>query len=91
MFYVYIIVSEVDGSLYTGQTNDLKKRIHKHNQGYVIATKSKKPFRLGYFEQFSTRKEAMWREWELKKKWNTVRKKKLVSEFNQERLKEFSE
>jgi hypothetical protein len=28
----------------------------------------------------------MWREWELKKKWNTERKKKLISEFDQSKL-----
>jgi putative endonuclease len=68
--------------LYTGQTNDLSERLIRHNSGQVPSTKGKGPFRLGYYEEFQSRSEAMWREWELKKKWNTGRKKKLVGSFN---------
>ncbi len=53
----------------------------------VLTTRSKAPFRLGYYEAYETRSEAMWREWELKKKWNTARNKKVVSEFDQSKLK----
>ena len=88
MFYVYILVSHLDSSLYTGQTNDLKDRFRKHNLGYIKSTKFKKPYTLGYFEIFATRKEAMIREWELKKKWNTDRKKKLISDFDPNKIKE---
>ena len=80
-FFVYILQSEVDGSLYTGQTNNLNERLKRHNNGLIRSSKSKAPFKLGYVECYETRAEAMWREWELKKKWNTDRKKKLVREF----------
>jgi len=86
MFFVYILVSKVDGSLYTGQSNDLKKRFHQHNSGFVKTTKFKRPYELGYYKIFPTRKEAMFREWELKKKWNTERKKKLIAEFNRSKI-----
>ncbi|MBW7887810.1 MAG: GIY-YIG nuclease family protein [Bacteroidetes bacterium] len=82
MFYVYILVSQKDGSLYTGQTNDLKKRLKKHNAGNSKSTKSKTPYDLGYFEIIQTRAEAMWREWELKKQFSTEYKKKLIAEFD---------
>jgi putative endonuclease len=81
-FHVYILVSEKDGKLYTGQTSDLADRLVRHNSGQVPSTKGKGPFRLGYHEEFQTRSEAMWREWELKKKWNTERKKKLIDSFD---------
>jgi len=70
-----------DGSLYTGQTSNLQVRIEQHNKGRVKATRTKAPYRLGYFESFDTRAKAMWREWEFKKKWNTERKKKLMDGF----------
>ena len=80
-YFVYILVSQKDGSLYTGQTNNLEKRLLRHNKRLVKTTKSKAPYRVGYFEEFDTRAKAMWRELELKKKWNTNRKKKLIQEF----------
>ena len=86
-YYVYILVSRVDGSLYTGQTEDLEGRLKRHNAGQIHSTKGKKPYDLGYFEENQTRAEAMWREWELKKKWNTERKKKLIASFDRSRTK----
>ena len=78
----------VDGTLYTGQTQNLKERFRRHNGGLVKATRSRAPYRLAYFEVYRTRAEAMWREWELKKKWNTQRKKKLIELFDTSKLKE---
>jgi putative endonuclease len=89
-YFVYILESQVDSSLYTGQTNDLKERLRRHNSGLVKATRSKSPYRLGYFEVYPTRADAMWREWELKKKWNTDRKKKLIENFDKTKLNEIS-
>ncbi len=86
MYCVYILVSKVDGSLYTGQTDELSKRVKRHNKGLVKVTKAKRPYQLGYFESFPTRREAMWREWQLKKQWNTERKKKLVASFEKSRV-----
>ncbi len=87
-FFVYVLESERDATMYTGQTSNLRGRVERHNKGLVKATKGKAPLRLVYFEEFGTRGEAMWREWELKKKWNTERKKKLIRGFDPERLKE---
>ena len=42
--------SKKDGKLYIGFTDDLKKRVHLHNSGDVIATKSRRPVILVYFE-----------------------------------------
>jgi putative endonuclease len=82
VFYVYILVSLLDSSLYTGQTNHLPERLKRHNRGNVKTTKQKAPYRLAYFEAYPTRSQAMWREWEFKTKWNTERKKKLITSFD---------
>ena len=61
------IVECCDGTLYTGWTKDLERRITAHNLGKGAKyTKSRRPVKLVYFEKFSCREEAMRREWEIK-------------------------
>ncbi|MEK9134811.1 MAG: GIY-YIG nuclease family protein [Patescibacteria group bacterium] len=67
-YYVYILKSLKDGNFYTGYTSNLKNRINAHNSGKVKSTKHRKPFILIKSEEFGSRKEAMWREWQLKSK-----------------------
>lgn len=56
-----------DGSLYCGWTNHLEERIRAHNEGRGAKyTKSRRPVELVYFETFSTKQDAMRREWEIK-------------------------
>ncbi|GJQ20480.1 MAG: GIY-YIG domain-containing protein [Bacteroidia bacterium] len=86
MFIVYILKSLVDGSLYTGQTKDIKDRLSRHNRGLIKTTKGRAPYELGYFEEFVTRRQAMWREWELKKRYNTDRKKRLIADFDHKKI-----
>lgn len=57
-----------DGSLYTGYTNDLEKRIRAHNLGKGARyTRSRRPVELVYYEEYATREEAMSREWHIKR------------------------
>ncbi len=64
--YAYILKCS-DGSYYCGYTNDLEKRIEKHNQGKGAKyTRARLPVALVYFEEFDTKEEAMSREWHLK-------------------------
>jgi putative endonuclease len=65
-YFVYIIQSQVNGSLYIGQTRDLQDRLIRHNQGRSRYTKAKRPWTLLYSEQFKTGSEASKRESELK-------------------------
>lgn len=76
-FFIYIL-SCSDGSLYTGYTNDIEKRIETHRKGlgskYVRAHL---PCSLIYSESFVTKSEAMKREkeiksWEREKKIRTL-------------------
>ena len=67
MNYTYIVKCS-DGSLYTGWTNNLEKRIKDHNAGRGAKyTKARRQVVLVYKEEFPTKQEAMKREWEIKR------------------------
>lgn len=67
MNYTYILKCS-DGTLYTGWTNDLDKRLAAHNSGRGAKyTKGRTPVTLAYFEVFETREEAMRRECAIKR------------------------
>lgn len=75
MNYTYILRC-ADGTLYTGWTNDLNKRIELHNAGRGAKyTRSRRPVSLFYYESFVTREEAMRRECAIKR---LSRKQKLA-------------
>ncbi len=66
MNYTYILKC-ADGTLYTGWTNDIEKRLKAHNAGKGAKyTKGRRPVQLVYSEEFETREEAMKREYEIK-------------------------
>lgn len=67
MNYTYILKCS-DGSLYTGWTNDLNKRLEAHNKGMGAKyTKNRLPVDIVYYEEFQTKEEAMKREYQIKK------------------------
>ena len=67
MNVVYILECS-DGTLYTGWTNNLEKRIKEHNSGKGAKyTRGRLPVMLKYHEVFSTKEEAMKREYAIKK------------------------
>lgn len=65
--YTYIVQC-ADGSLYTGWTTDLLRRLHEHNGTKAGAkyTHSKRPAELVFYERYETKQEAMRREYEIK-------------------------
>ena len=64
--YTYLLRCS-DGTLYTGWTNDLQKRLRAHNAGTASKyTRSRRPVELVWWEEFATREEAMRREWQVK-------------------------
>ncbi|MBU4348327.1 GIY-YIG nuclease family protein [Patescibacteria group bacterium] len=46
MFYVYILKSKKDNSLYIGKTNNIERRIQEHNSGHTPSIRTKRPFIL---------------------------------------------
>lgn len=80
MYYFYIVRC-LDNSLYSGQTNNLQKRIKEHNSNTSRSAKylrAKKPVKLVYFEKYPTLQEAMEREFEVKK-WPKAKKEALIT------------
>ena len=62
MNYAYILRC-CDGTLYSGWTIDLEKRLNTHNSGKGGKyTRSRLPVELVYFEEFESKSEAMRRE-----------------------------
>ncbi|MBI2025292.1 GIY-YIG nuclease family protein [Candidatus Kaiserbacteria bacterium] len=66
MYYVYILLSKKDNKLYTGYTENLKRRFAEHTEGRVRATRYRKPLRLVYYEAYESQADAKTREWNLK-------------------------
>ena len=65
-YYTYILKSKKDNKLYTGYTNDLRKRLLQHNQGKSTYTKGRGPFELIYYEACLLKEKARSRELYLK-------------------------
>jgi putative endonuclease len=67
MHYVYIVEC-VDGTLYTGYTTNIEKRVEAHN-GVSGAkyTRSRQPVRLAYSEEFASKSDALKREAQIKR------------------------
>ena len=66
MYYVYVLLSGVDGGFYTGSTGDLRHRIKEHSEGLVVTTRDRRPLELVYYEACNSRKDACRREKYLK-------------------------
>lgn len=71
MFYVYVLKNELNGKIYIGQTDDLEKRLLRHNG--VLRAKAgsytklnKGNWVVAYKEELSSREDAIKREKYLK-------------------------
>ena len=77
MNYVYIVECS-DGTLYTGWTNNLDKRIEQHCNGTGAKyTRGRGPVTLVYHEEFNDKRDAMRREYEIKR-YSRINKLKLI-------------
>jgi len=83
-FYVYILASKRNGTLYIGVTRDLIKRIFEHKSCAVEGfTKKYHVINLVYYEDTPYLQAAIKREKQLKK-WNRKWKLELIEKFNPE-------
>ena len=81
-YYVYIMASKRNGTLYIGLTNDLKRRVYEHKNSLIEGfTKRYTVHLLVYFEQHVDINYAIMREKRIKK-WNRKWKLKLIEELN---------
>lgn len=67
--YVLYLLRCSDGTLYTGITSDLKRRLHEHNSSDKGAkyTRSRRPCILVHYEQLESKSAALKREIVIKK------------------------
>src|SRR5262249_21570384 len=81
-FYVYILASRRNGTLYVGMTDDLIRRVWEHRIGAVPTfTRKYGAKMLVWYEQHETRETAFQRERQMKK-WNRAWKLQLIERFN---------
>jgi putative endonuclease len=79
-YFVYILHT-ADGTLYTGITKDLEKRLDRHNRGHGARyTKGRLPVSLVFYEQSRNLKSAMAREKQIRRLSRT-QKQELITQF----------
>jgi len=84
LYYVYILASCKNGSLYIGVTSDLKKRMYEHKNGLIQGFTSKyRIYTLVHYEYTENIESAIARE-KVLKKWNRAWKINLIQENNPE-------
>jgi len=81
-YYVYILASHKNGTLYIGMTNILERRMYEHKNKLVKSFTSKYNInKLVYFEEYNSYQEAFDREKQLKK-WKRAWKINLIEKEN---------
>ena len=66
MWFIYLLRSKKDKSLYIGLTQNLQRRLREHNSRETFSTKSKAPWELIYCEIYKSEEDAKKREESLK-------------------------
>ena len=83
-FYVYILCSKRNGTLYIGITSDLIKRLYEHKNDLVNGfTKKYNVHRLVWYEIHESAESAITREKQIKK-WKRAWKIKMIEQSNPE-------
>ncbi len=83
-FYVYILCSGRNGTLYTGVSSDLIKRVYQHKNDLADGfTKHYGVHQLAWYEVHESAESAITREKQIKK-WNRKWKLELIEQYNSE-------
>jgi len=81
-FFVYILASERNGTLYIGMTDDLVKRIWQHRNNVIPGFTQRYGVKtLVWYERHESRESAFARERQMKK-WNRAWKLEVIEESN---------
>ena len=81
-FWVYLLASQKNGTLYCGQTDNLARRVYQHRSGWGSAfTKRYGVTRLVWCEPHKTREAAKQREYRIKQ-WKRAWKIRLIEKAN---------
>lgn len=80
-YYAYMLKCK-DGTIYSGYTDNIEKRVEKHNSGKGAKyTRARRPVKLAYYEEFNTKSEALKREREFKK-YSHNTKEEIIKKYN---------
>ncbi len=79
MFFAYILRSLKTDKYYVGNTSDLVRRLHEHNEGKTYSTRTGIPWELVYHEEFTSRRDAVARELEIKSQKSRTFIERLIS------------
>jgi putative endonuclease len=82
-YYVYIMANKRNGTIYTGVTDDLVRRVHEHRNDLSNFTRRYKLHMLVYYEQTNDVNGALQREEQLKN-WHRSWKMELIEGLNPE-------
>ena len=81
-YYVYMLTNKTNKVLYTGITNNLKRRIYEHKNGLVDGfTKKYNVHKLDYYDYTTDVRSAISREKQIKG-WTRAKKDALINGFN---------
>jgi putative endonuclease len=81
-YYIYILASERNGTLYVGVTNDLLRRVYEHKNDFVKGFTSKYGVHtLVFYEQCESHESAVAREKQIKE-WKRKSKLELIEKVN---------
>ena len=84
-YFIYILSSNNDSTLYIGVTNDLERRVNEHKSGMIPGfTQRYNCHKLVYFEEYSDINQAIEREKQLQH-WSRAKKDWLIDTVNPER------
>jgi len=61
MYYIYILLFN-NNQIYTGFTENLKRRFKEHSEGKVASTAKRRPLKLIHYEAYSLKQDALRRE-----------------------------
>jgi putative endonuclease len=83
-YWIYIVASETNGTIYIGMTNNLIRRIYEHKNNLIKGfTYKYNVHKLVYTERFERPEEALYREAQLKA-WRRIWKLELINKANPE-------
>jgi putative endonuclease len=80
-YYVYILASQREGTLYVGVTNDLERRMAEHKAGLSAFTAKYKVAKLVWFDYFTFANDAIAAEKRIKG-WSRAKKIALIEQRN---------
>ena len=86
-YYVYVLESMKNGSLYVGYTKNLKERLGEHNQKRNRSTKTYAPWHMIHIEAYRNIDDARRRERYLKTSQGSRLLKRMLKEYFYEKRK----